>query len=466
MLDEKLRGAILALHQAGQGKRAIGRALGVSRVTVRKVIASGSSDVPVLDRSQKAEPYHDEIVDQFSRCNGNLIRVHEELEAQGAQLSYPALTAYCRRHGIGHEPPEPAGRYEHPPGKEMQHDTSPPRAHVGGRERPVQIAGLALGHSRLSFVQLYPKFTRFECKLFLDDALDYIGGVCEICMVDNTSVIVLRGTGENMVPAPEMASFAEARGFQFRAHEKGDANRSAVVEGLFDYVQNNFLAGRRFADFDDANRQAVDWCDKINAKFSRKLHGTRRDLFAVERTRLGPLPLWRSPVYRIHTRLVDLEGYVNVHSFRYAVPARYIGRQLEVRETKSEMQLFDGPRVVVTHPRRVDGTTRVRLPEAERSERKQRRNEQLLLEERQLHALLPNLTAWVTQLHRRAPRGRAIARLRHLRRLLSDYPQTPLHLALNEAARYGLYDLERIEAMVLRKIDGDFFPFDFDAEEE
>src|SRR5690606_20695313 len=81
----------------------------------------------------------------------------------------------CRRHGIGYEPPVPAGRYEHPPGKEMQHDTSPHHAHVGGRERPVQIAGLALAHSRLSFVQLYPQFTRFECKVFLDDALDSAG---------------------------------------------------------------------------------------------------------------------------------------------------------------------------------------------------------------------------------------------------------------------------------------------------
>jgi transposase len=131
MLDEKLRGAILSLHQAGQGKRAIGRALGVSRGTVRKVIASGSSDVPSLDRQQKAEPYHDEIVQQFDRCNGNLVRVHEELEAQGALLSYQALTAYCRRHGIGYQPPVPAGRYEHPPGREMQHDTSPHHAHVG-----------------------------------------------------------------------------------------------------------------------------------------------------------------------------------------------------------------------------------------------------------------------------------------------------------------------------------------------
>jgi transposase len=202
----------------------------------------------------------------------------------------------------------------------MQHDTSPHFADLGGRERPVQIAGLALAYSRLAYVQLYPQFTRFECKVFLDDALDYVGGVCPVCMIDNTSVIVLRGTRQDMVQVPEMASFAEARGFEFRAHEKGDANRSAVVEGLFDFVQNNLLVGRKFRDFEHANREAVLWCDKINAAFSRKLHASRRDLFAAERHRLVPLPAWRSPVYRIHTRLVDLESYINVHTFRVPVP--------------------------------------------------------------------------------------------------------------------------------------------------
>ena len=181
MLDEKTRAAILALHQAGNTKRAIARALKVSRGAVRKVLAANSTEVPQLDRQEKAEPYHDELVELFVRCKGNLVRVHEELEAQGADVSYPALTAYCRRHGIGHEPSEPAGQYDHQPGEEMQHDTSPHLADIGGRERPVQIAGLALAYSRLAFVQLYPRFTRFECKIFLDDGLDYIGGVCPFC---------------------------------------------------------------------------------------------------------------------------------------------------------------------------------------------------------------------------------------------------------------------------------------------
>ena len=43
-------------------------------------------------------------------------------------------------------------------------------------------------------------------------------------MIDNTHVVVLHGTGKEMVPVPEMAAFAERYGFAFAAHEKGDAN--------------------------------------------------------------------------------------------------------------------------------------------------------------------------------------------------------------------------------------------------
>jgi hypothetical protein len=35
------------------------------------------------------------------------VRVHEDLVAAGAEMSYPALTAFCRRHGIGYAPPVP-----------------------------------------------------------------------------------------------------------------------------------------------------------------------------------------------------------------------------------------------------------------------------------------------------------------------------------------------------------------------
>jgi len=62
-------------------------------------------------------------------------------------------------------------------------------------------------------------------------------------MIDNTHVVVLRGTGREMIPVPEMEAFADRFGFRFVAHERGDANRSARVERPFWFIERNFLAG-------------------------------------------------------------------------------------------------------------------------------------------------------------------------------------------------------------------------------
>jgi len=149
------------------------------------------------------------------------VRVHEELAAAGAELSYPALTAFCRRHGIGYQPPVAAGQYDFAPGAEMQHDTSPHAVELAGKKRKVQTASAVLCYSRMLFFQCYPTFQRFDCKVFLTDALRYMGGATARVMIDNTHVVVLRGSGRDMVPVPEMAAFGERFGFAFVAHAIG-----------------------------------------------------------------------------------------------------------------------------------------------------------------------------------------------------------------------------------------------------
>ena len=52
------------------------------------------------------------------------------------------------------------------------------------------------------FSQINPIFQRFDCKVFLTDALRHAGGVPERVMIDNTHVVVLRGTGREMFPTP------------------------------------------------------------------------------------------------------------------------------------------------------------------------------------------------------------------------------------------------------------------------
>src|SRR5574337_89048 len=111
MLSQAQRTAILELAAQGVSKHEIARVLNISRVGVRKVLRSQSTAVPEVHRAEKAEPYRQQILELFAQCKGNLVRVHEELAASGAELSYPALTAFCRRHGIGQTPPAAAGQY-------------------------------------------------------------------------------------------------------------------------------------------------------------------------------------------------------------------------------------------------------------------------------------------------------------------------------------------------------------------
>ncbi len=457
MLDEATRTAILKLKAAGHGSRAIARALAIARASVRRVIACGEAAPPPIIRAELAEAHRETILELYARYQGHLGRVHEELLTRGAQLSYPALTAFCRKHAIGAPPQPPAGHYTFNPAQEMQHDTSPHAAMIGGRLTPLQSASLVLCYSRLIFFQHYPRFTRFECKAFLSEAIVYFGGAAEKCMVDNSHLIVAAGSGEHMIPAPEMAAFAERFGFTFKAHKVGDANRSARVEAPFHRIDKAFLVGSKFADWRELNRRARATCDTWNAKFSTKLHASRRELFAAEQPRLKPLPLFVPEVYQLHTRIVDAEGYVHLNRNRYSAPWRLIGRTLEVRETLERIELYEGARRVGSHER-VYEPLEVRVTDpAHRPPRGQGlgRHPQPAPEELEMLALEPQVAGYLAALKRQI--GDRRSPLRRLLSMLQEYPREAFLSALRQAEQYRLFDLDRLEKMVLREIAEEYF---------
>jgi transposase len=460
MLSQAQRTAIVELSAKGVTKREIARVLKVSRLSVRKVLRSNSTSVPEIQRAEKAEPYRQQILDLLVSCKGNLVRVHEELTADGAALSYAALTAFCRRQGIGQTPIMPAGQYHFKPGEEMQHDTSPHAVEVGGRKYKAQTASAVLCYSRILFFQINPTFQRFDCKVFLTDALRYMGGAVERVMIDNTHVVVLRGTGKEMIPVPEMAAFAERLGFRFVAHAIGDANRSARVERPFHFIENNFLAGRTFSSWEDLNRQAREWCDKVNATYKKHIRAVPRELFAVERLHLKALPAWIPEVYRLHQRMVDIEGYVALHTNRYSVPVNWIGRRVEVRETKDKIEIQRDARNLITHTRIAAAENqRVMLAEHRppRGQGVQRPDPHP--EEKTILETAPEIADYIAAMKQRGRKTPTLA-LRQLLRLVREYPREPLLAAVREAARYGLYDLDRLERMILRRVVRDYFLLD------
>ena len=457
MLSQAQRTTMLELHAQKVSRREIAKVMNVSRQSVRKVLKANSTSVPSIQRGEKAEPYRGQILELMASCKGNLVRVHEELVADGAELSYQALTGFCRKHGIGQQPIVAAGQYHFEPGEEMQHDTSPHDVVVDGKKYKAQTASAVLCYSRLLFFQVNPTFQRFDCKVFLTEALRYAGGACQRVMIDNTHVVVLRGTGREMTPVPEMDAFAERFGFRFAAHAIGDPNRKGRVERPFSFIENNFLAGRAFTSWSDLNAQARQWCDKVNSTYKKHIRAVPRELFAIERLHLKPLPAWIPEVYRMHQRIVDVEGYVSVHSIRYSVPVDWIGRRVEVRETRDKLAIELDARRIVTH-------TRMLTPFPQRitlAEHKPPRGEGVKRsaphpEEQALIEAAPEIALYVAALKQKGRKVVALA-LRQLLRLLREYPREAFLAAVQEAARYGLYDLDRLERMILRRIARDYF---------
>jgi predicted transcriptional regulator len=96
MIEQELRAAIFPLRAKGKGTRKIARALGLSRNTVREILRSGRVAVPCRESADRTEPHADLVRELYQRCEGNRVRVAEELAALQIAIPYSTLTAGLR----------------------------------------------------------------------------------------------------------------------------------------------------------------------------------------------------------------------------------------------------------------------------------------------------------------------------------------------------------------------------------
>ncbi len=460
MISDELRQAILTLKRQGRPLREISRLLKVSRNTVRRALRAPSARTPRREHPQQ-QAINAVIPGLYQRCGGNAVRIQELLESEhGIALPYSSLTRLIRRQALRGDKRR-SGIYTFAPGEEMQHDTSPHRLTLGEKRLTAQCASLVLAYSRMLFIRYYPAFTRFEAKVFLTEALRFFDGACPRCTIDNTSVLVAGGSGPDALIAPEMVAFGELFGVQFIPHAVGHADRKGRVERPFAYVEGNFLAGRRFRDWADLNHQAHAWCEQVaNAKPKRVLGMSPQAAYAMEKPHLLPLPTHIPPVTQIHYRVVDTQGYVHLDTNRYSVPERLLGQKVAVHKQPEQVQVFHGHQRVAEHPRLVGQRYAIHLIKAHHpSLSRGRMPKGPCPQEQALVGRDPRLDRYVAELKRRAP-GRGVAKLRHLLALKQSYPAEPFLAAIEQALRYGLFDLARLERLILERVAGDFFDLD------
>lgn len=454
MTPIQIRNSILTLAQQGTSLREISRVLHLSRNTVRRVLREPpDEDAPssALDPALQGQ-----LAQLYARSQGNAVRMGQLL-AQEHDLHppYSTLTRWVRQAEL-RVPPKRSGEYHFEPGQEMQHDTSPHRLQVAGKLITAQCAGLTLAYSRRLFMQYYPCFTRFEAKDFLVRAAHFMDGVGARCVIDNTSVMLAGGAGPDAVFAPEMAAFARALGFKFMAHRVNDPDRKARIERPFAWIESNFLPGRSFVDFDDLNAQALAWCIEVaNAKPKRSLGMSPEAAYVLEKPYLVRLPTVLPAVYEVLDRVVDLYGFVSVDTNRYSVPERLVGKTVTVYKHHASIDIHYQRKQVASHPRLL-GVREARNTIPGHHTIPQRAPRQPSLQAKLLCGQSSVLDAYVGALTKHL-NGRSTRALNRLLQIKRSYPGEPFLAALQQACKYGLFDLTRLETLVLRHVAGDFF---------
>ena len=350
MIAADKRKAVFLLHQEGMEVREIARRLALSRNAVRTIIRQEGA-LPARVRADKQRLDEELLRRLYQECQGRMVRVHEKLvEEEGLAVSYPTLTRMLRELGISKAQKARCDRVPDEPGLEMQHDTSVYQVPLAGRAVKLIASLLYLRYCKRRYLKFYRAFDRFKMKCFLHEALSFWGYAAHHCIIDNTNLARLRGSGASALIVPEMEVFAKERGFVFRCHEIGHCNRKAGEERSFWTVETNFLPGRIFASLEDLNQQALEWATvRMDNKPQGRAGLIPAKAFEHERSYLSQLPTHLPAPYRVHDRGIDQYGYLAFGANYYWVPGTR-REQIKVLEYSQRLKIYQASQCLVEYP--------------------------------------------------------------------------------------------------------------------
>jgi transposase len=320
--------AIRYLHAQGRPIRAIARELGLSRNTVRTALREDS--VPHYARPPRSnpqlEPFSEQIRQMLVDKEFIGTRILRELRVLGYEGSASALYTYLRgvKAAVKSRVIE---RFETPPGQQAQFDWSVYTITLAEQMVKLTLFCLTLAFNRRKFY--WPSLDSTQASIFeaLEAALRHFGGAPKEVLVDNARALVLEAHPEQPVRNPHFLELCGHYHLQPRACEPGRPQTKGKVERPFYYLEQQFIKGNTWADWDTLSRDLAVF---TAADLDQRPHGTPGEppieRFAREQECLTPLP----PVPFIGThellRKVSWDCLVPYGGSRYSVPSTYAGQ--------------------------------------------------------------------------------------------------------------------------------------------
>lgn len=268
-------------------------------------------------------------------------------------------TQFCHYYSLAKARVDLVLRQEHRAGEKLFTDyagdtltlTNPRTGHT----RPVYIFVAVLGASNYTFAEAV---TSLDVASWIGShirAFEFMGGVPEIVVPDNTRCAVIRPDRYEPDLNPSFAEMAAHYGAAIIPARVRRPRDKAKVEAGVQVVERWILAtlrNRVFYTLDEINEAISQLLDKLNSRKFKRIDSSRDELFEkLDKPALAPLPQDRYQYAEWRSAKVNIDYHVVVDKHFYSVPHHLVGQQLDVRLTSTTVEVLLKGRRVASHPR-------------------------------------------------------------------------------------------------------------------
>jgi transposase len=377
--------------QVRESQRAIARATGLARETVKKYLVAAiglglsatgppPSEAQVLELRRLGvvaaqpvkrvapqvamlEPYREQIASWLDQDQLLLTRIQELLDAHHrVQVKYTTLRRYVRQAGLWKQPRSTVRMAPTQPGEVAEMDFGKLGTLINpitGKRQVVYGLLVVLVYSRYAFLWPLVQQTVQATIEGLERAWAFFQGCPKRLILDNFPAAVAGPDPLNPRPTRAFVEYSQARGVLLDPARVRAPRDKPHVESGIRFSRERWWKGGRFIDLADSRQQADGWCRDVAGL---RVHGTTRRLPRVvfedeERAHLQPydgvpydVPLWREVT-------VHPDHHVSVHYALYSAPSTTCppGTKLEARCDTKLVKLYRAGELVKVHPRKPKG---------------------------------------------------------------------------------------------------------------
>jgi transposase len=354
-----------AKFKDGKSNRQIARELGISRNTVKRVVAKPKVTVPVYTRSKPLAypvlgPYlkiietwlqEDAKAPRKQQHTGKRIynRLVEEYQFPGSYRRVLEVVAQYRQ-----KPQEVFLPLAFEPGEMAQVDwIEDLRVIIAGKPCKVQVLNLVLNYSGGVYCEAFPHARQEAFFQGHRHAFEYWGGVPNTLTYDNLkSAVTTILEGRNREENERFVAFRSAYLFDSRFCNPARGNEKGRVENMVKFVQRNlFTPIPQINSLAELNQLLRQRCDVYLQQTQVRQVETVGARLEAEKPHFLPLPQFPPECCRIIPVKVSKTSLVQFETNRYSVPSEYAHQTLWLKAFVDRVEITDQAITVATHTR-------------------------------------------------------------------------------------------------------------------